>query len=226
MSNATGLSITTPKTDLTRALAVAKVTASPDKTLPLIHSVNLAVTDRGNTVVQSTDRYIAARAYLKTIEDPSHPDWFQESGLTLGLPAVGLIQKWLTLVDKYATVSLTSTAEHCLTVSAPGAPTLSGIEPEEGKYPPLDRLIRSGEAVDYEVHDRAGAVILAARNVSKLGTISHHCKGVDPVLLRTGMKTSINDLVFRVADGDDVIVDGIIVGLRSHPEYAPNPHGL
>jgi hypothetical protein len=220
------LHLTTTRHALTRALAVAKVGASVDATLPILNALNIGVSSRGTLLVQGTDRYLAVRAHLAPEGSFTSTDALNEGGITFRLPTAGLIQKWLTIVDKAAPVTVTWSPEFGLTLAADEAPTLTGIMPVKGNYPKLDQLIRPGEEVDPGIHDRAGSVLLATRNLAKLGTVAGYYRRHHPVLLRPGTKAPTNDLVFRISDGDTVMADGIIMGV-GHPE---NPvlhqHGL
>lgn len=225
MSQNPDLQLTTTKGALTRALAIGKVTASPDKTLALLNAINIGMTERGNVVVQSTDRYLLSRTDLRPKGDVLVTDTFKKFGVTLALDYVGLVQKWLTLVDKYADVTLVADSTG-LTVSATAAPTLSGLAPITGEYPKIGRLVRPDEEVDYGILDRAGAVVLSTRNVAKLGTIAGYSGRHEPVLLRPGKKASNNDLVFRFHDGDRIITDGVIMGLRVGENDPGHQHGI
>lgn len=224
------LAVTTTKSDLARALTVAKVGASADKTLPILNALNIAVTDAGNLVVQGTDRYLAVRAHLAH-DDFSYGDIVTEGRLIISLQHVGLIQKWLTIVDKYAPVEITHTADQGLSVSAHGAPTLAGVPIYDGQYPKLGKLFRSDENADTDDPDRTGIVGLAGRNVAKMGTIAGHFKGHAPTLLRPGThgrKGDVrnNDLLFRISDGNRVLADGIIMGLGGPTDVPHYQHGL
>ena len=87
-------------------------------------------------------------------------------------------------------------------------------------------LFRSDEAIGEP--DRTGAVVLAGRNVGKLGTIASYCKNHTPVFLRPGPKTTneTNDLLFRFSDHNGVLVDGLVMGIRYPSDDHLTLHGL
>lgn len=223
------LKLSVTKRTLARALAIGKIAASQDKTEPLLNAVNLGLTERGNLVVQATDRFMIARAHLTPLDPAEHNEDFAEHGVTVPLRTVTFLEKWLPLVAGASTVvGVTACLKDGLSVWADEAPSMTNLEILPGAlYPKLGTLVRSDEQVDLDAQDRSGSTVLSSWMLNRVGRIAARCDRHEHVLLRPGTKPNgANDVIFRVADGDTVWADGIVMGVRTPREYSIYEHGL
>lgn len=223
----TKLIATIAKDNLRRAIAIAKITAGPTTGHPALANIHFTISESGNLVAQSTDRYILSRTRI----DGSHDrrDDFSEKGAALPVRSATFVEKWLPLVPRGTDITLEINDAGEFSFSADDAPTISGIPAYDDEYPAIGPLAKGNEKWNVYADDRTGLVALNPYHFQRIGKIGTYSGAGDPFMIQTGKK-KINEsptFAFRFIDRDDKVwCDGMLMGVRYPADSAGIDGGL
>lgn len=205
---------------LVRALKIAELCAGKDDTLPILNTVAITATAKGNVIAQSTDRYRLVRARIELAKDEpvdvenitAKPALIELSEvktlLTWLKPKVKALGSWgnlhIRLVWEFDEMSASK-----LEIISPDGSNYS-TRLLDGEYPKIGSLLPDSAPIDEHANYASlnPSYLEAFAKIGKIG-----CERNTPMEIIMG-KTPAKPIVFRGRDEDGIVFDGLQMPVR------------
>lgn len=203
--------------NLERALKIAQLCASKDKTLPILNAVAMTVSDAGNLVVQSTDRFtLMVAAVAPSGEHHSNVEALRAEPAVIPTAALSPLFAWLKPRKAFPAslalrVEVLPAGRHGqqMVVTDPTDETTHMITLVDGDYPKIGKLMREWKPQDLAA-DRVALNPEYLERMAKAGKLGNG-RNIPMEVCLGG--TENKPVMFRGRDGE-LVWEGLMMPVR------------